>query len=126
VPITIDWAFCAASAVLRASARSRFQQLGQAEVEKLEPAIPGNEHVLGLHVAMNDAVLVRRTQRARDLPCPRHRETDWEASLIQTHAKRTPVQQFRHHVEQVAVLRDLVHGDDVRMVQARGGQCFLA
>ncbi len=40
---------------------------GQAEVEQLHDAALGDEDVGGLHVAMNDALLVRRVERIGDL-----------------------------------------------------------
>ena len=38
-------------------------QLGEAEVEHLEPAVGGEHHVLGLEVAVQDALPVGRAHR---------------------------------------------------------------
>ena len=43
------------------------EQLGQAEVQNLDAAVGGDEEVLRLQVAMDDALLVRRRQAVRDL-----------------------------------------------------------
>src|SRR4029079_14329885 len=42
-------------------------ELGQAEVEQLEPPLTCEEHVVGLEVAVDDPFLVRRAQALRDL-----------------------------------------------------------
>ncbi len=45
----------------------RSQRFGQAEVEDFYRAVGANFHIRGLQVAMNDALLVRRLERFRDL-----------------------------------------------------------
>ena len=45
----------------------RVDQLGQAEVEDLDAAVIGEEDVVGLEVAVNDPLVVRRGEPVRDL-----------------------------------------------------------
>ena len=47
--------------------RALLRQFGQTEVENLDAVVPGDEEVLGLEIAMDDALVVRRRESARDL-----------------------------------------------------------
>ena len=60
-PSTVSVAAC------RVRLRIGIGQLGEAEIEDLDPAISGEEQVLRLDVAVDDAVFVRRRQAARNL-----------------------------------------------------------
>ena len=42
-------------------------QLGDAEVENLDPPVLGDEQILRLHVPVNDVLVVRRRETFRDL-----------------------------------------------------------
>ena len=52
---------------LAGSQRHRRHQLGDAEVEDLQPSLLGDEEVLRLQVAMDDAFLVRSREALREL-----------------------------------------------------------
>src|SRR5262245_65530882 len=53
----------------------RRSQLGEAEVEDLDPAVPGQEEVLRLQVAVDDPLVVGGGETARDLD--RVLESSW-------------------------------------------------
>jgi hypothetical protein len=56
------------------------EQLGDAEIGEQDPAV-AQEDVLGLDVAVHDALLVRVLQCARHLPADAHRLLDAELGL---------------------------------------------
>ena len=56
-----------ASIAVSAVAIAGLRQLGQAEVEDLDAPVPGDEQVLGLQVAVDDALVVGGGEPAGDL-----------------------------------------------------------
>ena len=58
---------CGRAGLVDGRDRVRLRQLGQAEVEDLHAAVVGDEEVLGLEVAMDDAVVVRGGEAVGDL-----------------------------------------------------------
>ena len=72
---------------------------GQAEVEHLDVAVAPDHDVLGLDVAMHDAVRVGGGERAGDLAADVDDGVERQAGLCaQARAKRLAVDQFLHHV----------------------------
>ena len=100
-------------------------QLREPEVEHLHRAVGANHDVGRFQIAMNDATGMRRRQRVGDrngnpeyLAEPQAVPRNERVQALPTHVL--------HHDEIVAVCRlDLVDGDDVRVVQRRGGVRFL-
>ena len=100
-------------------------QLGQAEVEHLHRAVRADHDVGRFQIAMDDAARVSRRQRIGDrYGDPQH--------LAEAHAvpRNERIEALAAHVlhddEIVAVRRlDLVDGDDVRVIEGRGGVRFL-
>ena len=78
------------------------------------------EDVLGLDVAMDDAVPVRVVERRADLLCEPHRVVDGKLVLaLEAIAERLALDE-RHHVEQESVgLPRVEQRQDVRMLQRR-------
>ena len=70
----------------RASAATR----GEAEVEDLDAAVGGEEDVLRLQVAMDDALLVRRGEAARDLDGDLDRLADGQRAALQRSRSVSP------------------------------------
>jgi hypothetical protein len=106
------------SAILR---RSRLVQLGQAEVEDLHEAVVGVHHVLRLQVAVDDAGLVCLRQARREL----RRDVDQVAQRQRPRgdplAKGAAPDQFGRDERNAAFGADVVDGEDIGMVQGRGG-----
>jgi len=81
----------------------------------------GQQHVLGLYVAMHDAVVVRIRQRARDLSRQPHRLGDRQLAARQPLAQRLAFDERHRVVRQPVRLTSRQQRDDVRMLKA-GGQ----
>ena len=101
------------------------RQLRQPEVENLDPAIPGNEDVLGLEITMDDALFVRRLEPARDLKGMLDRLANSDRATIQPVPKRLPFEQLGYDEGRFGMGADVVHGEDVRVVQRRRRAGFL-
>ena len=85
----------------------------------------GDEQVVGLHVAMDDAHVVRGGQTFRCLA----RELDGfrrgQGAALKPRAQRLALQQFADQVRRALVNADVVDGQDVRVVQLSRGARFL-
>ena len=109
---------------LRRAGRARRHQLRQAEVENLRAAVPGDDHVLGLQIPVDDAPLVRRRQAIRDLRRVVGRFARGQAAGIEHLAKRLTVEQLRDDIGDAGVGADVVDDEDVGVIQ-RGGRARL-
>ncbi len=103
---------------LRAHSRRHLGELGQAEVEDLGVPVLRDEDVLRLEVAVHDARLVRRLQRLGDLDGQRQRALELHR-CAQQFPKRGAVEQLLHHEVHAALVADVVHRGDVRVVERR-------
>ena len=101
------------------------RQLRQTEIEDLDPAILGHEHVLGFEIAMRDPLLMRRREAMRDVQRELDRLADCDRPGIQAVPKSRAFKQFRHNEWRAALRADVVHGKDIRVVQRGGGAGFL-
>ena len=110
-----------ATAVIVASVGAQLDQFRQPEVEHLRAAVARDHDVGGLDVAMDDAARVRRRERAGDLDGIVERRGNRQRPLRQQPIERRAVHQLHRDEGRPRVLADLVDGDDVRMVQRRGG-----
>ena len=101
-------------------------QLGQAEVENLDAPVGGDEEILGLEVAVDDPLLVRGRQAARDLA--RAYSTAFRTGSGPRGAARaaSPLRAApTTTIRRAFVGADVVDGEDVRMIQRAGGARFL-
>jgi hypothetical protein len=98
------------------------QDLGDAEVEHLDGAGLGDEDVVGLEVAVDDALHVRARERAQDRDHDLHRAGVRQAlAVLGQVGERLAAQELEHDVRRAAVLADLVDHDDVVVLAERGG-----
>jgi hypothetical protein len=85
----------------------------------------GDEQVIRLHVAMDDAERVRGGETLRRLP----RELDGfrrrQGAALQSRAQRLPFQQLAHEIRRAVVNTHVVNGEDVGVVQLAGRARFL-
>ena len=92
-------------------------QLGQAEVENLEPTVPGEKQVLRFEISMDDAARVRGGQSPADL----HRQLDCLASgkcaALQPLPQRLSLEQFEDDVSCPILGSDVMDGEDMWMIQ---------
>ena len=76
-----------------------------------------DEQVLGLDVAVHDAFVVRRRQPGHDLQRDVERLLHRQGTGVEARAKRLPLEQFRDDVGDVTLHADVVHRQDVRMIE---------
>ncbi len=91
----------------------------EAEVENLDPAVGGDEHVVRLEIAMADAALVRRHHALDDVArvAERHVQRRRTVELDEPLPQRLSVQPLHDDVRLVVGDAELVDRDDVGMVQ---------
>ena len=102
-----------------------FGQLGDAEIENLDVSIVGHEKVLGLEIAMDDATLVGSGQAACDLDGVVDGLASGQRPALQSFPQRRALEQLADDVGRSIVLADVVHHQDVGMVEAAGGAGLL-
>ena len=85
----------------------------------------GDEQVVGLHVAMDDALVVRRGEPFGDLARVVDRFARRQRAALQTAAERFPFEQFRDDVGRAGVDADVVDRQDVRVIELTGRARFL-
>ncbi len=102
------------------------EQLGDAEVEQMRPALGIDQQVRRLQIAMHDQRLVRRLHRFADARDQRHAFAQRQAPRVAVARRRLPVDQ-RHRVPGHALVADAAvdQRHDVRVRQARQ-DCALA
>ena len=79
--------------------------------------VPGDKHVLGLEVAVDEALLLGRREAARDLQRDLDGSPRGQGPASEGLPKRAALEQLRHHVAHALVSADVVHRQDVRMVE---------
>ncbi len=122
-PISVP-GWVATSVRVVSAAPAEIHEARQAEIEHLHVAVGAHHDVLGLHVAMHDAGRVRRRERPRHLP-PNLDDRAGGRALLDERAQRASFDQLLDdEVPAVRRLADIVDGDDVRVVQRRGGAGF--
>ena len=85
-------------AVAAAGGRLPVGELGEAEVEDLDPPVAGHEEVVRLEVAVHDALLVRRREAPRRLGDEIHGLADRDRAAAQPLAERLPLEQLGDEV----------------------------
>ena len=108
---------------MRVVARPR--ELGEAEVEDLDPPVARDEDVLGLQIAVDDALVVRGGEPLRDLARVVDRFARRQRAAHAAAAKRLALEQLRDDVGRAGVGADVVDGQDVRVVELAGGARLL-
>ena len=98
----------------------------KAKVGELHRARLGEHQVLGLHVAVDEALGVRMLQRARDLPRDLQRRALLDALVaVQLVEDRLAVDVLHHEVVVLAHLADVERADDVGVAELRGRTSLL-
>jgi hypothetical protein len=91
------------------------------KVEDFDLPVPQHEHVLWLHVAMDDPLLVGGRQAARDLHRDMARLSDGECTGGERRSQRLALEQFRDGEELPVVDARVEDGKDVGMGKRRDG-----
>ncbi len=105
----------------RDSLRLDVGQLGEAEVEDLHAAVPGDEDVLGLEIPVDDPLLVRRREAVGDLQRVVDGLARRQARALQDVPQRFAFEQLLDDVRLAVVLADVEDGRDVGVVEGAGG-----
>ena len=96
---------------------ARSPELRDSEVENLDQAILGEEQVLGLQVAVHDALLVGGGEAPCDLDGELHRLARAQRAAGHAVAEGLALQQLRDDIGRAVVLPEIVDGDDVGVVE---------
>ena len=112
--------------VRRLLPRTRGDELGQAEVQQLDPAVPRDHHVLRLEVAVDDPRGMGLREAFGDLRrVVEGRPAEGGPSPGEERPQRAAVHQLHHDVGPAVVVADLVDRHDVRVVEGGGRARFL-
>ncbi len=95
-------------------------QLGQPEVEDLDPAVPRHEEVLGLQVPVHDPLLVCRGEAPGDLNGVIDRLAARERAGAEALAQRLPLEKLGDDIRRAVDRADVVDGRDVGVIQGPG------
>ena len=101
-------------------------ELRHAEVEQLHASIGGDERVGGLHIAMPDALRMGGAKRVGNLHPIVGGFEESQRSAVEARPERLPFQQLGHNVGNAGFDTDVVHDDDIGMIQAAGGARLTA
>ena len=94
-------------------------RLRQPEVEHLHGAVSSDLDVRGFQIAMNDALLVRRFERLRDLLGDGQRLIERNGAARDALRQILAFDEFHHQRGHVAAIFNAVDGGDVGMIQRR-------
>src|SRR5262249_28552081 len=97
----------------------------QTEIEDLHPPIVRDEQVLRLQVTVDDAFGVSGGQSLGDLPRVINRLSRSDRALLYQFAQLFAFDQLRHNEWRVLVVADVVHRQNVRVIERRGSERLL-
>ena len=105
--------------------QSARRQLRQPEVQNLHRAIVGHEDVFRLQIAMEDAAIVGSREPVQDTVADLHDLARRKWSSVDARAEGATGQQLGDNIGRRTVAADIVEGDDVWMIEGRGGARLL-
>jgi hypothetical protein len=94
-------------------------QLGEPEIEDLDPAVPCEIDIFGLQIAVNDVLFVRRRQTFGDGLRVFHGLGVGESSALDDIAQRGALEKLHHRVGDAVLGAEIVNREDIRVVQLR-------
>ena len=126
MPITIPGVgSCGQSRRSVVGLRLALDQFCEAEVEDLDPAVFGDEQILRLEVAMNDAFVVRCRQSVSDLDGVIECFANRHRAALQQLPQCAALQQLGDQIGCAFKDAELVNREDVGMVECCGGLGFV-
>ena len=95
------------------------RELGETEIEDLDPLVLRDEDILGLQIAVDDAFFVRRRETVGNLQRVVHDPPDRQRRVAHALAQRLPFEQLRDQVRRALRGTDVVDRENVRVVERR-------
>ena len=95
------------------------EEFRQTKIQNLHPPVFGDEKIVGLEVAMNDALAVSGGQAVRDLQRVVRGFTHGQRNAVHLFAQRPAFEQLTHKIRCALVNPGIVNGQHVRMIQGR-------
>ena len=111
----------AVSASAERDAGLRLEEARQPEVQDLDPAVGGDEEVLGLEVAVDDAPFVGGGEAAGNLKRMIEDPGERQRSALEHRPQGLAFEQLGDQVRRLAVMPELMDGQDVGVVQRGRG-----
>ena len=109
----------------RARCASRRNLPRETEVEDLDSTVPGEEEILGLQVAVHDALVVGGGQPACDLGRDVERLSRGQRPAADAVAQGLALEQLRHQIDDLLVRADVVDGEHIGVVERARRPRFL-
>ncbi len=100
-------------------------QFGQSEVQNFDAAVFGEEEILRLEIAVNDALVVRSGESMRDLNSVIDGFASRKWAALQGLPQRFADEQFGDEVRRALEDSELVDGEDVGMIESCSGLSLL-
>ena len=100
-------------------------ELGDSEVEDLDPIIVGQEQIFRLQNAMDNVTIVSGAQSLGDLKAVSGSLANWDASFTEALPQSFPFEQFLDDVGCRSLEADIIDCNNVGMIQSRGCSGFL-
>src|SRR5206468_3472522 len=100
-------------------------KFGQPEVQDFDVTVPPQHDVFGFDVPVDDSRFVSCRQGARDLNPYLQHVAQFNPRAGHARAERLPVNELRDDHLLPLELLDLIDGDNVGMIESRGGLCLL-
>src|SRR4051812_3242981 len=100
-------------------------QLGQPEVQDFDIAIGTQKNVFRLEIAMGDAGVMGASESRSGLYANLENLSQRHGAAPQLRAQRLPLHQLHHNERATLELSDVVHSNDVRVIQGGGGARLL-
>jgi hypothetical protein len=119
-PASVAWVMVTAWSV-----KVDLRQLGQSEIENFDAAVFGDKQIFWLQVAMDNALLMCRSQAMCDLQGIVERLAQCERASAQALAQGFALQQLGDNVGRAFVCADIKNCENVGMIQGGGGESLL-
>ena len=98
-----------------------FEDLGETEVEDLDPVVGGEEDVVGLEIAVDDVAAVGGGEAVGDPQAPGDGGDRGRRAVPEDPAERLALEELGHDVGLIVVDADVVDGEEVGMIEGGGG-----
>ena len=109
------------AAVSSSSGDLGFEDLGEPEVEDLDPVVGGEEDVVGLEIAVDDVAAVGGGEAVGDPQAPGNGGDRRRRAVPEDPAERLALEELGHDVGLIVVDADVVDGEEVGVVERCGG-----